>query len=184
MTCHRCRHSREIAQLSAITDEAEREAERARLAAICANCELGEDIAGDGSVSLDTIIDGSAERILDVAPNVATAYTFDPGEIDDGKPEAARPTNLPDADEDTLRRLLATAVGLDPLAFVVMLHAARRSDKTAAQAIRDFAAAVRAYKTTGKNNTRATFHAKWKHMVGKIPELATIRTEGRGRRGY
>ena len=32
MTCHRCRHSREIAHLDEIPDEAEREAERARLA--------------------------------------------------------------------------------------------------------------------------------------------------------
>ena len=173
MTCHHCRHSREIAQLAEIPDEAKREAERARLAAICSKCHLGKDLPGDGSISLDAIHDGTVEKIADVAPNFATAYTFDPGEIDGDAPEAARPTNLPGADEDTLRQLLATAVGLDPFQIVVVLHVARRSQKTASQAIRDFAADVRAHKET---SIKATFHQKWKTMVGKIPELAAIRT--------
>ena len=173
MTCHHCRHSRKIAHLDEIPDEAEREAERARLRAICVECQQGEQLPGDGRISLDAIIDGTADRLLDVAPNVATAYTFDPGEIDGDAPEAAaRPTNLPGADEDTLRQLLATVVGLDPLSFIIVLHVARRSRKTAAQAIRDFAADVRAHKET---SIRATFHHKWKATVGKIPELAAIR---------
>ena len=173
MTCHHCKHNRAIAQLVEIPDEVKREAERARLAAICSKCKLGEEIAGDGSISLDTIHDGTAGRILDVAPNVATTYTFDPGEIDGDAPEAAaRPTNLPGADEDTLRQLLATVVGLDPLSFIIVLHVARRSRKTAAQTVRDFAADVRAHKET---SIKATFHQKWKATVGKIPELAAIR---------
>ena len=181
MTCHHCRHSREIAQLAENPDETKREAERARLVAICSKCTLGEGVPGDRSVSLDVMLDGTVEKIADVAPNVATAYTFDPGAIDGDAPEAERPTNLPGADEDTLRQLFATVVGLDPLQFVVALHAARRSGKTAAQAVRDFAADVRAY--SGKQNRRkATFHAKWKGILGKIPELAAIRaaTERRG----
>ena len=158
--------------MAEIPDESKREAERARLAAICSKCHLGEDLPGDGSISLDAIHDGTVEKIANVAPNVATTYTFDPGEIDGDAPEAARPTNLPGADEDTLRQLLATAVGLDPFQVVVVLHVARRSRKTAAQAIRDFAADVRAHKET---SIKATFHHKWKATVGKIPELAAIR---------
>lgn len=173
MTCYRCRHSREIAQIAEIPDEAKREAERARLAAICSKCHLGEHLPGDGNISLDAIHDGTVEKIADVAPNFATAYTFDPGEIDGDEPEAARPTNLPGADEDTLRQLLATAVGLDPLSVVIVLHSARRSGKTAAQAVRDFAADVRSYNGSA---IKATFHHKWKTIVGKISELAAIRT--------
>lgn len=159
--------------MAEIPDEEKREAERARLAGICSKCHLGEEIAGDGSISLDTIHDGTVERIADVAQWAATAYAFDPGEIDGDAPEPARPTNLPGADEDALRQLFATVVGLDPLQFVVALHAARRSRKTAAQAVRDFAADVRAHKKTA---IKATFHHKWKATVGKIPELAAIRT--------
>ena len=182
MTCHHCRHSREIAQLAEIPDEAKREAERARLAAICSKCHLGEDLPGDGSISLDAIHDGTAGKIANVAPNAATDYTFDPGEIDGDAQEPARATNLPGADEDTLRQLLATVVGLDPLSFIIVLHVARRSRKTAAQTVRDFAADVRAHKET---SIKATFHQKWKATVGKIPELAAIRkaTPSKERRG-
>ena len=177
MTCHRCRHSREIAQLDEISDESKRESERARLLAICSKCQLGEDLPGDSSISLDTIIDGSVEKVVDVAPNVATTCTFDPGVIDGDAPEPPRPTNLPRADEDKLRQLLATAVGLDPLSVVIVLHAARRSGKTAAQAIRDFAASVRAYKAS---SIKATVFNKWQATVGKIPELAAIHATARG----
>jgi hypothetical protein len=146
---------------------------------------MGEDLPGGGRVSLDAISDGAVYRVVPVAPNVATFDTFDPGEIDGGKPPPARPTNLPGADEDTLRQFIATVVGLDPLQFVVMLHVARRSGKTAAQAVRDFAADIRAYKTANEHAIQATFHAKWKAIVGKIPELAaihaaTVREERRG----
>ena len=181
MTCHHCRHSREIARLAEILDETKREAERARLAAICSKCHMGEGVPGDNSVSLDALIDGTAARVLDIAPNFATAYTYDPGEIDGDEAEPEKATELPDEDEDALRRLLATAVGLDPLQIVVALHAARRSDKTAAQAVRDFAADFRRY-SVAENRRKATFHVKWKNILGKIPELAAIRaaTERRG----
>lgn len=173
MTCHRCRYAHEIAALAERPDEAE----RARLLAICTKCTLGEEGRASGNVSLDAMTDGSADKFLDVAPHAATSYTFDPGEIDEEtpEPEHARPTNLPGADEDTLRRMIATAVQLHPLAFVVVLNRARRSGKSAAQAVRDFAADVRRLKGDKRQNLRATFHAKWKSMVGKIPELAAIR---------
>ena len=181
MTCHHCRHSRKIAHLDEIPDEAEREAERARLRAICVKCQQGEQLPGDGRISLDAIIDGTADRLLDVAPNYAPAYTFDPGEIDGDKTEPEKATELPDADEEALRQLLITAVGLEPLQIVVALHAARRSDKTAAQAVRDFAADFRRY-NGDENSRKATFHAKWQRILGEIPELTAIRaaTERRG----
>lgn len=181
MTCHHCRHSREIARLAEIPDETKREAERARLAAICSKCHLGEDVPGGRSISLDAILDGTVGKITGVAANYATVHAFDPGEIDGDEAEPEKATELPDEDEDALRRLLATAVGLDPLQIVVALHAARRSDKTAAQAVRDFAADFRRY-SVAENRRKATFHAKWKNILGKIPELAAIRaaTERRG----
>ena len=74
MTCTKCRHSREIARLAE---------EQARLRDICSKCRLGEEIAGDGSVSLDAIHDGTLTRVASVSPERSTAYTFDPGEIDE-----------------------------------------------------------------------------------------------------
>ena len=74
MTCAKCRHSREIARLAE---------EQARLREVCSKCRLGEEIAGDGSVSLDAIHDGTLDRVASVSPERSTAYTFDPGEIDE-----------------------------------------------------------------------------------------------------
>lgn len=88
MTCHKCKHSREIAQLAE---------KQAQLREICAKCRLGEDIAGDGSVSLDTIHDGTVDRVVDVSPNHQTAYTFDPGELDEPRQEPDAETRTKDA---------------------------------------------------------------------------------------
>ena len=74
MTCAKCRHSREIARLAD---------EQARLREVCSKCRLGEEIAGDGSVSLDAIHDGTLARVASVSPERSIAYTFDPGEIDE-----------------------------------------------------------------------------------------------------
>ena len=74
MTCTKCRHNREIARLAE---------EQARLREVCSKCRLGEDIAGDGSVSLDAIHDGTLARVASVSPERSTSYTFDPGEIDE-----------------------------------------------------------------------------------------------------
>ena len=74
MTCAKCRHSREISRLAE---------EQARLREVCSKCRLGEEIAGDGSVSLDAIHDGTIDRVASVSPERSTAYTFDPGEIDE-----------------------------------------------------------------------------------------------------
>ena len=99
MTCWKCRHSREIARLTE---------EQARLRKICSKCRLGEDLAGDGSVSLDTIHDGTIARIANVAPNAPTSYTYDPAEIDE-------PQQEPDAEtrtKDALTTLLACVAAL------------------------------------------------------------------------
>ena len=93
MTCHNCRHNREIA----------------RLREICSKCRLCEEIAGDGSVSLDAIHDGTVGRVAKVDPNHQTSYTFNPDEIDE-------PRHDPDAKtrtQDALHTLLACFSELD-----------------------------------------------------------------------
>lgn len=99
MTCHNCRHSREIARLAE---------EQARLREICSKCRLGEDLAGGGGVSLDVIHDGTVDRVVKVAPNHPTSYTYDPGEIDDPRPEPDEETRTRDA----LSTLLACVADL------------------------------------------------------------------------
>jgi len=99
MTCHKCRHSREIARLAE---------EQARLRKICSKCRLGEEIAGDGSVSLDTIHDGTVDRVAKVATNHKTAHDYDPGEID----EAQREPNPETRTKDALTTLLACVAAL------------------------------------------------------------------------
>lgn len=99
MTCTKCRHNREIARLAD---------EQARLREICSKCRLGEDLAGDGSVSLDVIHDGTVGRVAKVAPNHPTSCTYDPGEIDEQRQE-------PDTEmraNDALATLLACVAAL------------------------------------------------------------------------
>ena len=107
MTCTKCKHTREIARLAE---------EQARLREICSKCRLGEDLAGDGSVSLDAIHDGTVDRVANVAPNHPTSYTFDPGTIDEPQkePDAEARTN------DALTTLLACVASL-PYEQVVRL---------------------------------------------------------------
>ena len=92
MTCHNCRHNREIE----------------RLREICSKCRLGEEVAGDGSVSLDAIHDGTIDRVAKVAPNHPTSYTYDPGEIDEPRQEPDPATRARDA----LTTLLACVAAL------------------------------------------------------------------------
>lgn len=99
MTCTKCRHNREIARLAE---------EQARLREICSKCRLGEDLAGDGSVSLDVIHDGTVGRVAKVAPNHPVSCTYDPGEIDEQRQE-------PDTEmraNDALTTLLACVAAL------------------------------------------------------------------------
>lgn len=99
MTCAKCRHNREISRMVA---------EQARLREICSKCRLGEDIAGDGSVSLDAIHDGTLARVAAVAPERAASCTFDPCALDE-------PERGPSADErarDALTTLLACVAAL------------------------------------------------------------------------
>lgn len=99
MTCTKCRHNREIARLAE---------EQARLRKICSKCRLGEDLAGDGSVSLDVIHDGTVGRVAKVAPNHPASCTYDPGEIDEQRQE-------PDTEmraNDALTTLLACVAAM------------------------------------------------------------------------
>ena len=99
MTCTKCRHNREIARLAE---------EQTRLREICSKCRLGEDLAGDGSVSLDAMHDGTVGRVAKVAPNHHASCTYDPGEIDEQWQD-------PDTDmraNDALTTLLACVAAL------------------------------------------------------------------------
>lgn len=99
MTCTKCKHNSEIARLAE---------EQARLREICSKCRLGEDLAGDGSVSLDVIHDGTVGRVAKVAPNHPASCTYDPGEIDEQRQE-------PDTEmraNDALTTLLACVAAL------------------------------------------------------------------------
>ena len=107
MTCAKCRHNREIARLAE---------EQARLREICSKCRLGEDLAGDGSVSLDVIHDGTVGRVASVSPCHATSHTFDPGEIDEPRQEPDEGTRT----RDTLATLLSCVAAL-PYEQVAML---------------------------------------------------------------
>lgn len=110
MTCHNCRHSREIARLAE---------EQARLREICSKCTLGNKTAGGGGVSLDTIQDGTAARVLPVVPNRPTSYTFDPGEIDESRRELDAETRARDA----LHTLLSCLAQIDYKTFTTLFEA-------------------------------------------------------------
>lgn len=83
-------------------------AEQARLREICSKCRLGEEVAGDGSISLDSIHDGTIGRVAKVSPECAASCTFDPGEIDEPRPV---PDEVARAD-DALATLLACVAAL------------------------------------------------------------------------
>ena len=110
MTCTKCKHNREIARLAE---------EQARLREICSKCRLGEDLAGDGSVSLDAIHDGTVDRVAKVAPNHPTSYTYDPGEID----EAQRDPDPETRTKDALTTLLACLAQIDYKTFSTLFEA-------------------------------------------------------------
>ena len=172
MTCSKCKHSREIARLADFPDERE----RARLRDICSKCTLSEELPGDGSVSLDAIVDGTAERILNVAPNRPTFYTFDHGTIDDAPPEESdAATGQSEDARETLRKFLYAVTGLDVLSFVAALHFARRGGRRRlAATIRQFAADIRSYKN--QKPSKAVICWKWKSLKAKVPELAVLGT--------
>lgn len=88
MTCAKCIHNREIARL--LEDQK-------RLREICSKCHLGEQNAGDGSVSLDAIHDGTVERVVKVAPNCQTHHTTDFDSIDEPEAEIDEETKANDA---------------------------------------------------------------------------------------
>ena len=173
MTCNKCKYSKEIARLADFPDEKE----RARLRDICSKCTLSEKLPGDGSVSLDAIVDGTAERILNVAPNCPTSYAFDPGMIDDDTPpkESDAATGQPEDARETLLKFLYAVTGLDVLSFVAALHFARRGGRRRLAAkIRQFAADIRSYKN--QKPSKAVMCEKWKSLKAKMPELAVLGT--------
>ena len=104
MTCTHCKHNREIA----------------RLRAICSKCRIGEDLAGDGSVSLDAVIDGTEDAFLPLAPGVSMASTFDPAETLDGERTAPSPRPFSQETTDALLRLVHEFAQLPPVVASVL----------------------------------------------------------------
>lgn len=153
----------------------------------CHNCDRGP---GDACLTCKRI-DQDDIRIKrepkNINPELGEAtYTPDPAAAIDGyePPPANTATGLSEGDEDALRRFLATVTGLDALAFLAALHFARRGrSRNLAQAVRDFAADVRAYKASARGMSRATIQKKWKTLVAMIPALAVFRTWAKGHGG-
>lgn len=134
MTCTRCKHRVEITrlqerqarlreeqarldeELAQLVEEEARQTqeearllqEESRLRETCSKCTLGESVAGDGSISLDHIHDGTADKILKIAPGYSTTYTFDPGEIGEPPQEPDPETKT----RETLQTLLACVAEL------------------------------------------------------------------------
>lgn len=102
-------------------------AEQSRLREICSKCRLGEEIAGDGSISLDNIHDGTVGRVAKVAPEHATSCTFDPDEIDEQRHGLDEETRTNDA--------LATL--LSCVAYAASAEEVRRYTKAAKHDLRD-----------------------------------------------
>jgi len=98
---------------------------------------------------------------------------------------SAKATNLPDEDEDALRKLLATVAGLDVLQFIAALHMARHGRcRHIAKAVRDAAEDVRSYYSGEAFKIgRATVQAKWHALCRKIPELAAVQAWRHGHGG-
>lgn len=79
-------------------------------------------------------------------------------------------TNLPADVENALRHFLFAVTSLDALQFIAALHLLRRGRRRAlAKTIRAFAADVRAHLMGPR--AHATVWAKWKNVVGRLPEL-------------
>ena len=107
----------------------------------------------------------------------ATYTPYTAAAIDGGDDARQGATTLPEDDEDALRRFLSSVTSLDALSFLAALHFARRGrSRNLAQAVRDFAADVRAYKTSASGMSRATIQMKWKSLVAKIPALSVFRS--------
>ena len=72
-------------------------------------------------MSLDAVFDGTEDRILDVAPEVETASTFNPDAIDEPPDDAQSATNLSEETENALKRLIYEFEKL-PKSAVLILH--------------------------------------------------------------
>jgi hypothetical protein len=145
----------------------------------CHNCTRGPGAACITCKRIDQDDIRIKREPKNVNPELGEAtYTPDPAAAIDGGDDARQgATTLPADDEDTLRRFLATVTGLDALAFLAALHFARRGrSRNLAQAVRDFAADVRAYNASARGMSRATIWAKWESLVAKIPALAVLRS--------
>jgi len=167
MTCNRCRHNREIARLVQ---------EQGRLREICSKCRLGDDIQGDASVSLDTIQDGTLGRVVKVAPNVSTSYTFDPGTIDERPGAVDEKTQTMDA----LTTLLACVASLPYAQLARLVAVAKVFEQLERQEFEIVAHLLGGGTMIGYAEahglTKQTAHARIKTLFRKFPIFRSIAT--------
>ena len=105
MACHNCKHNSEIA----------------RLRSICAKCRMGDGRNG-GSVSLDTVVVGTEDDFLKVAPGFSMVSHDDPADKIDGETPAQSPLPFSQETTDALLRLVHEFAALPPVVAAV-LHA-------------------------------------------------------------
>ena len=136
----------------------------------CHNCDRGPGAACITCKRIDQDDIRIKREPKNVNPELGEAtYTPDPAAAIDGGDDA---------------RQGATTLPADALAFLAALHFARRGrSRNLAQAVRDFAADVRAYKASARGMRRGTIQVKWKTLVAKIPALAVLRSWAKGHGG-
>lgn len=97
------------------------------------------------------------------------------------QPPAEPCTALPEAVEDTLRRLLKTITALDPFDVLLLLHICNGGTPgTFGPYLR---AALAEYASYGESMSRATAKAKWEAMCRKFAPFKALRSWGIGHGG-
>lgn len=102
MTCHNCRHNREIEQLREI----------------CTKCRVADGHIS-GSVSLDAMIEGARYGFLKVAPDFSMVAHDDPADKIDGEVPAPSPLPFSQETNDALLRLVHEFAALPPVVAAV-----------------------------------------------------------------
>ena len=113
MTCHFCKHNKEIARLVE---------EQSRLRSICAKCSTkchDSDGRVSDSISLDAVIEGTEDAFLDILPGFSMVTHDDPADKIDGEVPAQSPLPFSQETTDALLRLVHEFAVLPPVVAAV-----------------------------------------------------------------
>ena len=102
MTCHNCKHNAEIE----------------RLRSICTKCRVADGRNG-GNVSLNAVIESTADEFLKVAPGFSMVSHDDPADMIDGETPAQSPLPFSQETTDALLRLVHEFAALPPVVAAV-----------------------------------------------------------------